>query len=118
MAYRILADIVLVVHGLFIAFVALGGLLTLWRRGFAWLHVPAVAWGAGIMFTGGICPLTPLENELRVLAGLEGYGGGFIEYYLMSAIYPEGVTRAFQITLGALAALGNLAVYALAFRRR
>ncbi|HLB85193.1 MAG TPA: DUF2784 domain-containing protein, partial [Steroidobacteraceae bacterium] len=65
MRYRLLADAVLIVHLAFIAFVVLGGLLVLrWPR-IAWLHLPAVAWGAWIEFSGGICPLTPLEVNLR-----------------------------------------------------
>ncbi|OYY81068.1 MAG: hypothetical protein B7Y33_02475, partial [Hydrogenophilales bacterium 16-62-9] len=58
----ILADAVVVVHLLFVAFVVAGGfLLARWPR-LAWLHLPAAAWGAFIEFSGGICPLTPLEN--------------------------------------------------------
>lgn len=118
MFYKVLADAVLVVHGLFIVFVAAGGILVLWRPWMAWLHLPALAWGAGIMALGGICPLTPLENSLRIAAGQQGYEGGFIEHYLLSAIYPQGVTRTFQIALGVLAVAWNLAVYGLVWRRR
>ena len=59
----------------------LGGLVVLrWPR-LAWLHLPAVR-GRPDLVRGGICPLTPLENRLRVLGGEAGYGGGFIEHYL------------------------------------
>jgi hypothetical protein len=44
MAYRLLADLVLVVHGLFVAFVAFGGLLALWKRWVAYLHLPGAPW--------------------------------------------------------------------------
>src|SRR5262245_44552838 len=61
MAYRLLADCVVVVHALFVAFVVLGGFLV-WRwRWMAWAHVPAAVWGAVIEYQGWICPLTPLE---------------------------------------------------------
>ena len=46
MAYRILADAVLVLQLGFILFVVAGGLLVCWRKVVAWLHIPAAAWGA------------------------------------------------------------------------
>ena len=59
---RALADLVLVLHLAFIVFVVLGGWLALrWPR-VVWVHLPAVVWGIFIELTGGICPLTPLEN--------------------------------------------------------
>jgi hypothetical protein len=116
--FRILADAVLVLHLAFIAFVMLGGLLVLRAPRLAWLHLPAVAWGAGIAFLGGICPLTPLENRLRALGGEGGYGGGFIEQYLTALIYPSGLTRGVQAALGALVVAVNLAVYLRLLRRR
>ncbi|MEI2417385.1 DUF2784 domain-containing protein [Orrella sp. JC864] len=118
MLYGFLADAVLVVHGLFVLFVALGAALVIWRPRLAWLHLPALAWGAGIMLVGGICPLTPLENALRQAGGQQGYEGGFIEHYLVSALYPEGVTRRFQVGLGLLAVAWNALLYGIAWRRR
>jgi uncharacterized membrane protein (DUF485 family) len=115
--YRLLADAVLVTHAAFVAFVMLGGLLA-WRRPWlAWLHLPVVAWGAGIELTGGICPLTPLENWLRSLAGLQGYPGGFIEHYLLALLYPDGLTRNVQLALGLMVLAVNVAIYAEAWRR-
>ncbi len=117
MPYRLLADAVLVTHAAFVAFVMLGGLLA-WRRPWlAWLHLPVVAWGMGIELTGGICPLTPLENQLRLLAGLQGYPGGFIEHYLLAWLYPDGLTRNVQLALGLLVLAVNVAIYAEAWRR-
>lgn len=111
MLFRFLADAVLVVHLAFILLVVFGGLLVLRWRWVAWLHLPAVAWGAWIEFSNGICPLTPLENSLRRRGGLEGYAGGFVERYLLAAIYPEGLTREVQVALGVLVLLVNAAVY-------
>jgi hypothetical protein len=111
MSYRLLADLVLVVHAAFVVFVVLGGLAVLrWPR-LAWIHLPAASWGAGIEFAGGICPLTPLENHWRRLAGEQGYPGGFVEHYLMAALYPEGLTRDLQIALGLAVLAVNAALY-------
>ncbi len=116
---RFLADTLVAVHFAFVLFVVFGGFLTWrWRRA-AWIHLPAAAWGALIQFMGWICPLTPLENMLRRQAGEAGYTGGFIENYLIPIIYPAGLTRGVQLTLGVLVVAVNLVAYwGLARRRR
>ena len=112
MGYRIAADLLVALHALFVLFVVLGGLLVLrWPR-LAWLHLPAVVWGALIEFTGWICPLTPLENEMRRAGGQAGYDGGFIDRYLVPLLYPQGLTRDWGLVLGAAVVAINIAVYA------
>ena len=112
MIYHALANAVLVLHLAFIVFVVLGAALS-WRfPRLRWLHFAALAWAAFIEFSGGICPLTPLENRLRRMAGGEGYSGGFISHYLMPVIYPEGLTREWQMVLGIAVIVINLAAYA------
>jgi hypothetical protein len=114
----LLADAVLLLHASFIAWAVFGGVAVLrWPR-LVWLHLPALAWGVWISASGGICPLTPLEQRLRVAAGHEGWHGGFIEHYLTAIIYPDGLTRSMQELLAALLLAGNIVVYALAWRRR
>ncbi|MGQ0429966.1 MAG: DUF2784 domain-containing protein [Gammaproteobacteria bacterium] len=117
MAWRILADAVLVLHLAFILFVVLGGLLVLRRPKLAWVHLPAMIWGAAIEFFGWICPLTPLENRLRGFGGDPGYSGGFISHYLLPLVYPTGLTRGVQLALGAFVIAVNVAVYFLLWRR-
>ncbi len=117
MGYAALASLVLAVHGAFVLFVVAGGALVLrWPR-VAWAHLPAAAWGAGIELAGGICPLTPLENSLRELAGQAGYDGGFVEHYLLAWLYPDGLTREIQLALGLAVVIVNVAVYATVWMR-
>jgi Protein of Unknown function (DUF2784) len=105
------ADALVVVHLLFIVFVLFGALLVLrWPR-LALLHVPAFLWGALVEFLSAACPLTPLEQRLRVAAGEAGYSGGFVEHYLMPILYPAGLTAATQQWLGALVVVLNVALY-------
>jgi len=118
MPYRFAADAVLVAHFAFVLFVVCGGLLVPRRPGIAWMHVPAVTWAAFVEFSGSICPLTPLEVALRRGAGEAGYGGDFVEHYLVALIYPAGLTRDLQMLLGGVVLLVNLAIYFVLWRRR
>jgi len=115
--HRVAADAVLLLHLAFIVFAAIGGLAVLrWPR-LAWLHLPVASWAALIEFGGWICPLTPLEVALRRSAGQAGFAGGFVEHYLTAIIYPQGLTRAHQVALGAVVVLVNLAIYWRLLRR-
>jgi len=117
MMYSLLADLLLVLHAIFILFVVFGSLLVLWRPGFAWIHVPAALWGILIEFQGWICPLTYLENDLRAVAGTEGYSGGFIDHYLVPLVYPSGLTHHMQIQLGLVVLFINAVIYILVWRK-
>jgi hypothetical protein len=64
-----------------------------------------------VEFSGWICPLTPLENSLRRQAGEAGFEGGFIEHYIMPIVYPGGLTRSIQVSLGILVVLINVVAY-------
>ena len=116
MVYRILADIVLLVHFAFVLFALLGGIGVLYRKAIAWIHIPAVIWAALIEFAGWICPLTPLENLFREKGGLSGYETGFIEQYIMPVLYPAALTRHLQIVLGGVVLAINLFIYGLLWR--
>lgn len=101
-----LADLVLLAHAAFVLFAALGGWLALrWRR-LVWLHVPAFFWGAAVELFGWPCPLTSLEDSLR------GAGSGdFVGRTLLGVLYPQGLTRAHQLALGAALVLVNAIAY-------
>lgn len=117
MLYALLADLVVLVHALFVLFVVFGGLAVLrWRR-LAWLHLPAAVWGVAIELGGWICPLTYLENYFRQLGGGSGYSVTFIEQYLEPVLYPLGLTEVSQIFFGLAAFLVNLTIYALIWRK-
>ncbi len=117
LVYRILADAAVVLHLGFVLFVVAGGLGALRWRWWPWVHLPAAAWGVWISVSGRICPLTPLENRWRRLAGQDGYEGGFVEHYLLGVLYPEGLTRGMQWGLAAFVLLANAAIYAVVLAR-
>lgn len=112
------ADILVVIHFLFIVFAVFGGLLvSKWPR-LAFLHIPCAIWAVLIEFGGWTCPLTPLEQQFRAAAGEAGYAGGFIEHTLLPLIYPARMTRDVQLALGGFVLLVNLLIYGGLFIRR
>lgn len=118
MIYRILADVVVIVHLGFVLFVVIGGFLLMkWPR-LIYAHVPAAIWGVLIEFAGWICPLTPLEKSLRARGGETAYQGDFVNHYILPVLYPHGLTRNIQYALGAFALTMNIIAYYLYIRRR
>lgn len=116
MIYRLLADITLILHLLFVLFAIFGGLLVLYRRFILWLHLPALVWAIFIEFFQITCPLTTLENYLHALGGESGYAGGFIEHYVSAALYWQ-MSLETQILLGISLIVFNVFVYFLVFRK-
>lgn len=118
MPWRLLADGVVVVHLTVVGFVVFGGLLALRRPRAALVHLPFAAWGVAIEIFQWTCPLTPLENRLRQLAGDAGYEGGFVQHYVLPILYPDGLTAGTGLVLAALVLLVNGAIYAAVVHRR
>jgi len=112
MIYRLAADFVLITHFAFILLVVAGGVLVFRYAWFVWIHIPAACWGAFVELSGRLCPLTTLENFLRVCAGQEGYANSFVEQYLLPVIYPAGLTRNIQLVLAGLVIAVNVIIYA------
>jgi hypothetical protein len=95
-AYRTLADAVMLAHFGFLVFLALGGFLA-WRfRRVLIAHAAAVGW-AVLSLAGTDCPLTAVEDELRRRGGEQGLPGGFIAHYLTGVVYPQAFLRPAQL---------------------
>jgi hypothetical protein len=118
MPYGIFSDIVVLIHLTFVIFAVLGAGLIIWRRWIIWLHIPAFWWAIWIECTGGICPLTPLENWLRIKGGQGAYEGDFVATYLLPVLYPAGLTRNAQIILAMMAIVINVSIYGTIFYKR
>ncbi len=119
MLSKLLADLTLILHLVFILFALFGGLLVLCRRWMFWIHLPVLLWASLVNLAGWTCPLTPIENALRSLAGQAGYSGGFVEHYIMPLVYPAIMSRDIEIISGFLVLVWNGLVYAFVmFRRR
>lgn len=117
--FRALADIVLITHVSFVAFVIVG-LLLIWIGGiFRWgwirnpwfrsAHLAAIGLVVVQVWLGVICPLTTLEMYLREQAGDTTYGGTFIAYWLQKLLFYEAPPWVFMVcyTAFGLAVVGS-----------
>ncbi|MEW6670628.1 MAG: DUF2784 domain-containing protein [Thermodesulfobacteriota bacterium] len=109
--YRVMADGVLLIHFSFVLFVVAGGLLVYNLPKLARVHLPCVAWGALVEFSGWPCPLTPLENYLRNRGAAGCYEESFIEHYFIPILYPQLLTPGIQIALGIILLGVNALIY-------
>lgn len=118
MVFGFAADAVVIIHLGFVGFVAFGAAGVWWRPRLALLHLPAVAWGVGIELTGTACPLTPLEQWLRLQTGPSSYERDFVAHYVLPVLYPPGLTSDTQWLLGGVVCIVNLMAYACIWRAR
>ena len=117
--YGLLADLVLVLHTLFAAFVVAGLLLVLagkllgWRwivnPWFRWLHLGAILLVVAQAWLGVICPVTNLEMWLRQRAGETTYEGSFITHWFQALLYYDAPPWVFVLAYTVFAALVVLA---------
>lgn len=114
MLYRRLADAVVVFHALVALFFLVGVVAVKLQPWLALVHVPLVIWVCAAFVMGWTCPLTPLENRLRTMAGSQGYEGSFVDHYLGAAVgmnRPKTRNRAGEVYLGIFLAVVNVATY-------
>jgi hypothetical protein len=111
MIYRVLADAVLIAHLAFALYAVLGGILVLRYPRTVRLHLPVLLWAIIVEWANWTCPLTPLENHLRLMGGEAGYSGGFIEHMISLVLYPEILTLELRYILGSVLITVNLAIY-------
>jgi hypothetical protein len=115
MPYRIGADLMLLAHFVFALFAVFGGLLAFYNSAWPWVHIPVVLWSSVVNLMSWTCPLTPIENALRIRAGQVGYSGGFIQHYIGRAVYPRGMPRQLELVAGISIVVGNVLLYAVVF---
>jgi hypothetical protein len=118
MLFRLAAEAVLLIHLAFIVFALFGAAIVVRWRWIIVVHLPAATWGLFVELTGRICPLTYLENSLRIKAGLSGYTESFVEHYLLAIIYPVGLTREIQFVLAGVVLAVNIALYGWLYVRK
>ena len=108
--YSALAVSVLLLHAMFILWVAFGALLTRRRPILRWLHLASLVSGILTELLPWPCPLTVLENWLEGKAGIEPYQGGFLLHYLDKLVYPD-ISATVLTVAGVIICALNLAFY-------
>ena len=114
--YELFANLTLIAHLIFILFVIFGGLLFFVFSKIIYIHLPALLWGIYIELTNSVCPLTYLENWFLYKGDLTTYSNDFINNYLFSIIYPEGLTADIQIYFGISLIVINILIYELIYK--
>lgn len=115
MPYLLLADAVLIAHLALVVFVLLGLLLIVLGHGLGWrwvrgrwfrrLHLAAIGVVVAESWLGITCPLTTLENWLRLQAGQAGYAGGFIANGVQQILFYDAPGWVFMLAYTGFAAL-------------
>ena len=120
--WRWLADLILLAHSAYVLFVVGGQALIVigWIRGWEWtrcrvfrlLHLVAIGLVMLEAWLGINCPLTILENFLRIRAGAVAYENSFIAHWLRWMIFyaaPEWIFALIYTVFTALVILTWLA---------
>ena len=107
----IAADCVLIAHALFVLFAVFGAFLVLFDRRIAYVHVPVVAWSSIVNLAHWTCPLTPVEQRLRVRAGQPAFQGGWIQNYMEPLVRPLGMPRRLELVAGVSIVVWNACLY-------
>ncbi len=107
MFYRVLADLTVVAHFAYVLFVIGGLFVTLvgWARHWQWVRN---RWFRGVHLTmilivvveawlGITCPLTTLEQNLRLQAGEQTYQGDFIANWVHDALFFQASPWVFTV---------------------
>lgn len=105
--YRLAADVVVVVHATYVATVVFGlllillGILLRWRWiGNFWIRAVHLAMIGVVVLQallGTVCPLTTLENQLRIQGGGQPYPDTFIAYWAHELLFYNGPAWAFTL---------------------
>ncbi|MCZ6473006.1 MAG: DUF2784 domain-containing protein [SAR324 cluster bacterium] len=128
MSPALLANIVVVLHLLYAAFVVSGFLAIPagWTLGWGWvrgrtyrlLHLAATAFVGLQAAIGMVCPLTTLEYHLRRTAGQEAGEGAFIARWASRLLYYDFPPWVFVFAYLLLTAIALLMFFALPPRKR
>jgi hypothetical protein len=111
---RMAADITLIAHFGFVLFALFGAFLVLLDERWTLIHTPAVLWSSVVNLESWTCPLTPIERYWRRRAG-HSYDGGFIQHYVGSLVYPQGMPRRLELIAGTSVLVWNILLYSALF---
>ncbi|MDO5501626.1 MAG: DUF2784 domain-containing protein [Actinomycetia bacterium] len=118
MWYRLIADLAMVAHFAFLAYLVVGGFIAwAWPRTII-AHVATAMYGLLNVLIGWDCPLTHVENWGRQQAGDATLPAtGFIDHYLTGVIYPEQHEGLIQLAVAVLVVISWVGLYVRRQRR-
>jgi len=126
--FATLADLVVVIHAAYAAFVVVGlaAIIVGGAAGWKWVrnfwfraaHLAAIAIVLAESIIGVACPLTRLENSLRAQAGQSGYAANFLGYWLDRLIFFAAPAWVFMILYAAFTVAVAVALWLVPPRAR
>jgi hypothetical protein len=111
MTNRHAANVVFLLHLVFVVLALAGGFGVLLSPWWMLVHIPIVLWSAVINLVGATCPLTSLESGLRGQAAALGLSDGFLAYYVGPLVYPGAAPRQLERAVGVFIVVWNMLVY-------
>ena len=118
MIYRLLADLVMIVHAALLVFFVIGGFLAWKWFKLIWGTIAIAAWNLAIVVLDFGCPVTAAEKSLRRRGGEPVYESGFIDHYLDGRIWPEGATPTAEKIGFAILVISYVGLFIIRRRRR
>lgn len=107
MGYKLAADVLVIVHAAYVAFVVLGQLVILvgilghwqWVRNpwFRWTHLTAIMVVVAEALMDIACPLTVWETWLRERGGQAAYTGDFVGHWTHELLFFDFPTWVFTV---------------------
>lgn len=117
MLFRWLALAVVCLHAAYLVYLVVGGFLAWrWPRTFL-VHVVAAAWGVIVVAASLPCPLTTLQNLLRVQGGQPALRESYLDTYVRDVIYPTEYQNAIYVAIAVTVAISWLGFAVLRHRR-
>ncbi|MQA82779.1 MAG: DUF2784 family protein [Streptosporangiales bacterium] len=114
MLFRWAAIAVACLHAAYLVYVVVGGFVV-WRFPRTFLvHVVAAVWALVVVAASLPCPLTTLQNMLRVQGGQSPLQRSFLDTYVRDVVYPAEYQNTIYVAAAAAVAVSWLG---LAFRQ-
>jgi len=114
-SHSLIADLLLVIHFLFIAFILVGQALILigYFKNWNWVrhlifricHILAITVVVVQAWLNQICPLTIWESALRKTAGEPPYSGTFVQHWIGQIVYYDAPQWVFTVAYSLFGAL-------------
>jgi hypothetical protein len=118
MFYKILADITVFIHFLWILFLIFGAFAGVRSRVIKIFHISGIVLALSFQLLNWYCPLTYLEAWLRAQhSPAHTYTGSFIVHYMEKIVYLE-VSRTMIFVLTVIIGVLNVGIYLKAVKRK